>query len=145
MHNELASGTPKPWNEIVAALTAEAWLNPNFARSLAEDKAAAIKGFAAENGISLPDNEDLNSFHLAESPIGDVSTPPHFNQWMTPYTQPPSIYCPSPACPSVYGCSTASGCLSSSGCFTSGCPTSQAGCTSDCPTAYACTQIGCES
>jgi len=125
MLSEIASGTSKPLNGIIAALTAEAWLNPRFAKALTEDKAAAIRDFAAENQICLPDDEDFASFDLAENPIGDIEIPPHFNQHMTATTVTcPTLACPTPACATSYGCSTASGCLTS-GCWTSGC---SAGC-----------------
>jgi len=130
MHSEIASGVSKPWNEMVAALTAEAWLNPDFAKSLAEDRAAAIKDFAAENQIFLPDDEDFASFDLAESPIGDVSVPPNFSQYMGTVT----LYC-SATCPSAIGCVTqqcyTNGC--SAGCPTNGCiPYTSDGCSAGC-------------
>jgi len=126
MRSEIASGTSKPLNGIVAALTAEAWLNPRFAKALTEDRAAAIKDFAAENQILLPDDVDLGSFDLAESPIGDVSTPPHFKQYMTGL---PSVSCPSALC-FTSTCYTVN---CSAGCPTPQCiPYTSQGCSAGC-------------
>src|SRR5688572_2183108 len=60
--------------DIFALVTAEAWLDPNFARELSVDKAKAVEAFARTHSHSMPSEEEIDAFEVAPNPIGELET-----------------------------------------------------------------------
>jgi hypothetical protein len=108
MLNERLGTGAMPPPGFFALLTAQAWLDPELARSLGSDRNAAVARFAGEEGLELPAIDAIEAFILPDNPVGRAE----------PLDQVQPLYASAESC----------------GCFTDKCT---AGCTVGCPTAAA--------
>lgn len=58
--------------DLFTVLTTEAWLDPDLAARLANDKARTIEQFARTGGFPAPTGDEINGYELAPNPVGNV-------------------------------------------------------------------------
>lgn len=121
--------------DILALVTAEAWLDPDFSSRLERDKVEAITRFARRKGLAAPNPGAIDAFELPESPVGDLIDGPAFEAADVSYGCITRIGCDSTAntgCAPTAGCPTQAVCPSVNTCPTQACPSV------DCPTTTLC-------
>lgn len=111
---ELIARPGAPEQDLVSSITAEAWMNPEFAEALRSDKIRAIVTFARDHGHAVPEGDWIDRFDLEPNPIGEiqfVGDPARMPAGAT--LECPTVacvtwtcsvaICPSAACPFTYG------------------------------------------